>query len=205
MLKTLLHGKKLPKLASRAWARANSQVGAPSPHVARAKCPPTDPTIDLHTMIVTGNAVPHLPLHTWHEESIVPAFFEECGKECVKQCAREPAAQGPAAWCTNKDLRHVRTWHAGWIIQRKVGARWHTVGTQLARSWRAPTQDLARANSSVGARQVVSWRAPTSHLARAKPPVGARQIRSWRANLPLGARQNHAKPVPAHFLDRLLP
>ena len=35
---------------------------------------------------------------------------------------------------TNKDLQHVRTWQAGWIIQRKAGARWHTVGTQLARA-----------------------------------------------------------------------
>ena len=82
--------------------------------------------------------------------------------------SRAPAAQRPAAWCTNKNLRHVRTWQAGWIIQRKVGARWHTVGTQLARSWRAPTQDLARANSSAGARQVLSWRAPSPELARAK-------------------------------------
>ena len=103
VLKTLLHGKKVPKLASRAWAhansqvgassrklaRANSRVGAPSPDLGRAKCPPTDPTIDLHTIVVTGNSVPHLPLHTWHEESIVPSFFEECAKECVKQCARD--------------------------------------------------------------------------------------------------------------------
>ena len=36
VLKTLLHGTKVPKLASRAWARANSQVGAPSPDLARA-------------------------------------------------------------------------------------------------------------------------------------------------------------------------
>ena len=43
-----------------------------------------------------------------------------------------------------------------------------TVGTQLARSWRARTQDLARANSSVGARQVLSWRAPTRQFAGAK-------------------------------------
>ena len=35
MLKTLLHGTKVPKLASRAWARANSQVGAPSRKLAR--------------------------------------------------------------------------------------------------------------------------------------------------------------------------
>ena len=103
VLKTLLHGKKVPKLACRALARANSQVGAPSrklaransgvgapsPDLARAKCTPTDPTINLHTIVVTGNSVPHLPLHTWHEESIVPSFFVECAKECVKQCARD--------------------------------------------------------------------------------------------------------------------
>ena len=103
VLKTLLHGKKVPKLASRALACANSQVGAPSrklaransevgassPDLARAKCPPTDPTIDLHTIVVIGNSVPHLPLPTWHEESIVPSFFVECAKECVKQCARD--------------------------------------------------------------------------------------------------------------------
>ena len=35
VLKTLLHGTKVPKLASRAWARANSQVGAPSRKLAR--------------------------------------------------------------------------------------------------------------------------------------------------------------------------
>ena len=100
VLKPLLHSKKLPKLASRAWARANSQVGAPSrklarqvrtwraptiklarancqvgapqvsswrapsPDLARAKFPPTDPTIDLHTIVVTGNSVPHVPLRT---------------------------------------------------------------------------------------------------------------------------------------------
>ena len=62
VLKTLLHGTKVPKLASRACARANSQVGAPSQDLARAKsglgaptcdlaraeCPPTDQTIDLN-------------------------------------------------------------------------------------------------------------------------------------------------------------
>ena len=82
-------------------------------------------------------------------------------------------------------------------MQRNVVARSHTDGTQLAGSWHAPIQDLARAKWQVGA--------PTSHLARANSPVGARQIRIWRANLPLGARQNHAQPVPAHFFDRLLP
>ena len=93
----------------------------------------------------------------------------------------------------------------GWCT---LAHSWHTVGAPLARansglgarqlvSSRAPSPELARANSRVGA--------PTSHLARANSPVGARQIRSWRANLPLGARQNHAKPVPAHFVDRLLP
>ena len=103
MLETLLHGKEVPKLASRALARANSQVGArsrklaransgvgaSSPEMARAKCLPTDPTIDLHTIVDTGNSVPHLPLHTWHEESIVPSFVVERAKECVKQCARD--------------------------------------------------------------------------------------------------------------------
>ena len=29
---------------------------------------------------------------------------------------RAPAAPRAAAWCTNKDLRHVRTWQAGWIM-----------------------------------------------------------------------------------------
>ena len=80
------------------------------------------------------------------------------GAPAARACCgswRAPAAQSSAAWCTNKDLRHVRTWQA-------VDARWHKVGTQLARSWRAPTQDLARDNSSVGARQVLSWRAPKS-------------------------------------------
>ena len=109
-----------------------------------------------------------------------------------RPAAREDVAGGldhtTERWCT---LAHI----------------WHTVGTQLARvnaglgarqlvSWRAPSPELARAKREVGA--------PTSHLARANSPVGARQIRSWRANLPLGARQSHAKPVPAHFLDRLL-
>ena len=85
-----------PGLGSRKFTswRAKSQVGAPSPDLARAKpglgaptcdlaraiaidkCPPTDQTIDLHTIVVTGNSVPHLPLHTWHEESIVPSFFD---------------------------------------------------------------------------------------------------------------------------------
>ena len=50
-----------------------------------------------------------------------------------------PGAQRPAAWCTNKDLRHVGTWQAGWIIPGRVGAHWRTLCTQLARSWRAPT------------------------------------------------------------------
>ena len=64
MLKTLLHGEKVPKLASRALAGPNSQVGArqlrswraksglgapklsswraKTVKLARAKCPPTD-------------------------------------------------------------------------------------------------------------------------------------------------------------------
>ena len=45
--------------------------------------------LDLHTIVVTGNSVPHLPLHTWHEQSIVPSLFDECAKDCVKQCARD--------------------------------------------------------------------------------------------------------------------
>ena len=67
LLKTLLHGEKVPKLASRALAGPNSQVGARqlrswraksglgAPKVsswraktvklARAKCPPPDPTV----------------------------------------------------------------------------------------------------------------------------------------------------------------
>ena len=67
-------------------------------------------------------------------------------------------------------------------MQRNVVARSHTDGTQLAGSWRAPIQDLARANSSVGARQVLSWRAPSGKLAR--------QLPIWRAPTPLLA---HAK------------
>ena len=107
---------------------------------------------------------------------------------------RAPAAQRPAAWCTNKDLRHVRTWQVGGITQRKVGARWHTVGTKLARSWRAPTQDLARANSSVGARQVMSWRAPSRELAR--------QLLIWRAPTPLLARAKSEVGAPTYYLAR---
>ena len=95
-------------------------------------------------------------------------------------------------------------------MQRNVVARSHTDGTQLAGSWRAPIQDLARANSSVGARQVLSWRAPSGKLAR--------QLPIWRAPTPLlahaksglGAPTYHlarakTMPVPAHFFDRLLP
>ena len=107
---------------------------------------------------------------------------------------RAPAAQRAATWCTNKDLRHVRTWQAGWIIQRNVGARWHTDGTQLARSWRAPTQDLARANSSVGARQILSWRAPSGKLAR--------QLPIWRAPTPLLAHAKSGVGAPTYHLAR---
>ena len=107
---------------------------------------------------------------------------------------RAPAAQRPAAWCTHKDLRHVRTWQAGWITQRNVGARWHTDGTQSARRWRAPTQDLARANSSVGARQVLSWRASSGKLAR--------QLPIWRAPTPLLARAKSGVGAPTYHLAR---
>ena len=107
---------------------------------------------------------------------------------------RAPAAQSAAAWCTNKDLRHVRTWQAGWIMQRNVIARLHTDGTQLAGSWRAPIQDLARANSSVGARQVLSWRAPSGKLARQLP------IR--RAPTPLLAHAKSGFGAPHYHLAR---
>ena len=72
-------------------------------------------------------------------------------------------------------------------MQRNVVARSHTDGTQLAGSWRAPTQDLARANSSVGARQVLSWCAPSGKLAR--------QLPIWRA----------PKPCPASACSFLRP
>ena len=98
------------------------------------------------------------------------------------------------AWCTNKDLRHVRTWQAGWIMQRNVVARSHKDGTQLAGSWRAPIQDLARANSSVGARQVLSWRAPSGKLAR--------QLPIWRAPTPLLAPANPGFGAPTYHLAR---
>ena len=52
-----------------------------------------------------------------------------------RRSLRAPSAQRAAAWCTNKDLRHVTTWQAGWIIQRNVVARSHTDGTKGSRVW----------------------------------------------------------------------
>ena len=71
-------GAPSPDLARANWevGAPKSGLGAPTCDLARAKCPPTHQTIDLHTIVVTGNSVPHLPLHTWHEESIVPSFFD---------------------------------------------------------------------------------------------------------------------------------
>ena len=65
-----------------------------------------------------------------------------------------PAAQGPAAWCTNKDLRHVRTWQAvgtynGRLthVGTQMAHRWHELGALQLRTWRAPARQLARAKS----------------------------------------------------------
>ena len=64
----------------------------------------------------------------------------------------------------------------------------------MAGSWRAPIQDLARANSSVGARQVLSWRAPSGKLAR--------QLPIWRAPTPLLAHAKSGFGAPTYHLER---
>ena len=139
---------------------------------------------------------------------IVPALFINKpivprGIECINVVTPCPPVSDTfckTAWCTNKDLRHVRTWQAGWIIMQRNATercctfahRWHTVGRQLA-----------RANSGFGARQLVSWRAPSPELARAKWQVGAPTSHLARAKSGFGAPTYHlarAKTMPSQCL-----
>ena len=199
----LLRPRRLPNrkfLLYNPQCRLSERITSPHPFRVRSPLPPFTRTLAPRSLDTRPPLLP--PRKLRFEISHFRALCRPSPSKAAKMAMCPHMRAHPNRWSIHRWAHRV-TWQAGWIMQRNVVARSHTDGTQLAGSWRAPTQDLARANSSVGARQVLSWLAPSSKLAR--------QFPIWRAPTPLlahtksefGARTYHlarAKTMPSQCL-----
>ena len=111
VLKTLLHGRKVPKLASRDLARANSQVGAPSRKVARANSGVGAPSPDLAR---ANDQVGTRHLRTWRAPRVPPPIQPST---CTLLLSLEiPSLTCPCTLGTKKALFNLLLWNGQKIV-----------------------------------------------------------------------------------------